>query len=162
MQPRMKQPALVIPEAMQAMLALAKAIERAGPPKRTLDLINLRASQINGCSYCVDLHAHELKKAGETDERLWAVAAWRESPHFSEAERAALALAEAATRLADTPDPVPDDVWAAAAKCYDEKQLAAILLEIAGINAWNRLNVPTRQTAGARPIERTPAPGRAA
>jgi AhpD family alkylhydroperoxidase len=153
MKSRMKQPALVLPDAMKALIDLEKAIAAAGPPKRVLDLINLRASQINGCGYCVDMHARDLKQGGETDERLWAVAAWRESRLFSEAERAALGLAEAATRIADRPDAVSDEVWADASRCYDEKQLAAILLQIAGINAWNRLNVAVRQTSAARPVE---------
>jgi len=154
MKSRMKQPALVLPDAMKALIDLEKAIAAAGLPKRTLDLVNLRASQINGCGYCVDMHARDLKQGGETDERLWALAAWRESRLFSEAERAALALTEAATRIADRPDAVPDDVWAQAARCYDETQLAAILLQIAGINAWNRLNVSVRQLAAAKPVER--------
>jgi len=153
MKSRMKQPALVLPDAMKALLDLEKAIAEAGLPKRTLDLINLRASQINGCGYCVDMHARDLKQAGETDERLWGVAAWRESRLFSEAERAALALTEAATRIADRPDAVCDEVWAEAARCYDERQLAAILLQIAGINAWNRLNVAVRQVSAARRVE---------
>ncbi len=154
MQARMKQPVMVIPEAFQAMQALAKATEKAGPPKRTLDLINLRASQINGCSFCVDMHSRDLKAGGETDERLWSVAAWRESPLFTEAERAALALTEAVTRIADKPDPVPDGVWALASRCYDEAQLAAILLQIGQINVWNRLNVATHQIAGVKPVVR--------
>lgn len=154
MKARMKQPAMVVPQAMKAMLDLGKAIAQTGMPQRTLDLINLRASQINGCGYCVDMHARDLKKAGETDERLWAVAAWRESPHFNDAERAALALTEAVTRIADRPEAVSDEIWAEAARCYDETQLAAILLEIAGINAWNRMNVATRQIAGAQPTQR--------
>ena len=154
MEARMKQPALVIPEAMKAMLDLAKAAAKGGTSKRLLDLINLRASQINGCGYCVDMHARDLKAGGETDERLWGVAAWRESPLFTEAERAALALTEAVTRIADNPDGVSDAVWADAARCYDERQLAGILLEIAAINAWNRMNVATRQLADVKPLGR--------
>jgi AhpD family alkylhydroperoxidase len=118
-------------------------------PKVTLDLVHLRASQINGCSVCVDMHARDLRKEGESDERLFAVAAWRETPYFTDAERAALALAEAATRLADRSDPVPDDVWDEAARQYDEQQLAALTLSIAHVNLWNRLNATTRQIAGA-------------
>ncbi|HEV2362813.1 MAG TPA: carboxymuconolactone decarboxylase family protein [Caulobacteraceae bacterium] len=145
----MNQPAMVIPEGMQALLALGKASMKSGVSRRLLDLVNLRASQINGCSYCVDMHARDPKQAGETDERLWGVAAWRESPHFSEAERAALALTEAATRLADRSDPIDDDVWNEAARRFDERQLAGLLLGIALINTWNRLNVATRQVAGS-------------
>jgi AhpD family alkylhydroperoxidase len=148
MKPRMTQPVMVIPDAMQAMLALAMSTENGGVPSRTIDLIYLRASQINGCSLCVDMHARDAKKAGETDERLFAVAAWREAPFFTDAERAALALTEAVTRLADRPDPVPDEIWDEAARHYDEKALAALVIAIAGINAWNRLNVVTRQMAG--------------
>jgi AhpD family alkylhydroperoxidase len=115
----------------------------------TLDLVHLRASQINGCSACVDSGAKSARQAGETDERLATVAAWREAPYFTDPERAALALAEAATRLADRPDPVPDQIWDAAAAHYDEKGLAAIVLMIAVSNLFNRLNATTRQVAGA-------------
>ena len=109
--------------------------------------MHLRASQINGCSACVDSGARSARKAGETEERLATVVAWREAPYFSDAERAALALAEAATRLADRPDPVPDEVWDAAAAHYDEKGLAAIVLMIAVTNLFNRLNATTCQVA---------------
>jgi AhpD family alkylhydroperoxidase len=149
MQQRMKQPAFVLPAAMQAMLALGKAAEVDGLPLVTRKLVELRASQINGCSLCVDMHARELKKAGEPDHRIFAVSAWRETPYFTDAERAALALTEATTRISDRADPVPDDVWEEATRHYDEKALAALLVNIATINAWNRLNVPVRQMAGA-------------
>jgi AhpD family alkylhydroperoxidase len=118
-------------------------------PPATLELVHLRASQINGCSFCVDWGARSAKKAGETDERLFAVAAWREAPYFTDAERAALALTEAVTRLADRADPVPDSIWDEAARHYDEQALAALLIEIAMINVWNRFNVAVRQPAGA-------------
>jgi AhpD family alkylhydroperoxidase len=149
MQARMKNPAMVLPGAMQPIQDLFKATSRGGVPQATLELVHLRASQINGCSACVDSGARGAKKAGETDERLFAVAAWREAPYFTDAERAALALAEAATRLADRADPVPDEVWAAAAAHYDEPGLAAIVLMIALTNLFNRLNATTRQVAGA-------------
>jgi AhpD family alkylhydroperoxidase len=110
--------------------------------------VHLRASQINGCSVCVDMHAEELEKAGETPKRMFAVAAWREAPYFTEAERAALALAEAVTRLSDRADPVPDDIWNEAARHYNEPALATLVLSIAAINLWNRLNAATRQVAG--------------
>jgi AhpD family alkylhydroperoxidase len=145
---RMKNPAMVLPEVMQALLALSKAAEKGGVPSKTVGLIQLRASQINGCSVCVDMHRRDLKKAGETDDRLFAVAAWRDAPYFTEAERAALALAEAVTRLSDQPDPVPDAVWEEATRHYDERALAAMITAIALINTWNRLNVTTRQVAG--------------
>lgn len=149
MQPRMSNPAMTVPGAMDALQALSAAGTQDGLPKGTIDLVHLRASQINGCSVCVDMHSRGAKKAGETDERLFAVGAWRESPYFSDAERAALALTEAVTRLSDRADPVPDEVFDQAAEYYDEPALAALLMQIASINAWNRLNVATRQIAGA-------------
>jgi len=134
---------------MQALVALGTSTNQAGVPPRTTDLVHLRASQINGCSVCVDLHARDARQAGETDERLFAVAAWRDAPYFSDAERAALALTEAATRLNDREDPVPDEIWDEAARHYDEPALAALIIQIVLINAWNRLNVTTRQVAGS-------------
>ena len=131
MQARMNNPAMIIPEAIKGLQALSASVEKAGVPKSTLGLIELRASQINGCSVCVDMHARQIKQAGETDERLFAVAAWRDAPYFSDAERAALALTEAVTRISDRPDPVPDEVWNNAARHYDEQALAALLLAIA-------------------------------
>ncbi len=148
MQARMSHPVMIVPDAMQALQALAQSTKRGGVPPRTALLVHLRASQINGCSVCVDMHARELGQAGETDARLFAVAAWRDAPYFSDAERAALALTEAVTRLSDRADPVPDAIWDEAARHYDEPALAALLLEIASINVWNRLNVTTRQVAG--------------
>jgi alkylhydroperoxidase family enzyme len=147
MQSRMKNPAMIVPGAMQALQALAKSAEQGGMPSQTLALVHLRASQINGCSVCVDL-AFRFKKAEDTDQRLFAVAAWREAPYFSDGERAALALAEALTRLSDRPDPVPDEIWEEARRHYDEPQLASLILWIAMTNVWNRLNVSTRQIAG--------------
>jgi len=147
MQTRMSNPAMVVPGVLQALATLGASAKQAGVPSRTIDLIHLRASQINGCGVCVDMHANDLKKTGETDERLFAVAAWREAPCFTNAERAALALAEAATRLSDQADPVPDEIWDEAAQHYDEQALAALIISIALINFWNRLNVTTRQVA---------------
>lgn len=149
MQARMKNPAMVLPDVMQPLLALGAAA-RKGVPPRTLGLVLLRASQINGCGFCVDMHARDAKKEGDTDERLFAVSAWRDAPYFTDAERAALALAESATRLADRADAVPDDVWEEAARHYDEPTLAALILNIAVVNLWNRLNVPTRTVAGVQ------------
>ncbi|MEU9111574.1 carboxymuconolactone decarboxylase family protein [Streptomyces sp. NPDC048483] len=148
MQARMQNPAVVIPEAMPAILDVIKAVQKGGVPETTLELVHLRASQINGCSYCVVGGALKAKKDGESDERLHAVAAWREAPFFTDAERAALALAEAATRLADRADPVPDAIWDEAARHYDEPQLAALTLMIGVTNLFNRLNVTTQQVAG--------------
>jgi AhpD family alkylhydroperoxidase len=144
----MKQPAVIYPETMQAMLALAASTKSSGLPERLLELIHLRASQINGCAFCADMHAKALKRSGEPDERLHTVATWHDAPFFTDAERAALALTEAGTRLADRADPVPDEIWEEAKRHYDEKQLAAIVIHVAAINAWNRMNVITRQVAG--------------
>src|ERR1051326_1433769 len=127
MQARMKNPVFVLPEAMQALQALGKA-SQGGLSEALLQLVELRASQINGCGVCVDMHSRELKHAGESDERINTVAVWRDVSYFTEAERAALALTEAATRLADRPDPVPDEVWDDAARHYDDAQLAALVL----------------------------------
>jgi AhpD family alkylhydroperoxidase len=148
MQARIENPAVTVPGALPALQKLAAAIGQAGLPASTLYLVELRASQINGCSVCVDIHTRELQAAGEPNERIFAVAAWREASYFTDAERAALALTEAATRLADRPDPVPDDVWQEAARHYEEPQLAALVVAIAAINAWNRLNAATRQVSG--------------
>lgn len=145
---RMQNPAVIIPEAMESILAVVKAARTGGVPETTLELVHLRASQINGCGFCVDAGARSARKAGESDERLLAVAAWRETPYFTDAERAALALAEAATRLADRPDPVPDAIWDEAAAHYDERQLAGLLLWIGVTNLFNRLNATTKQIAG--------------
>jgi AhpD family alkylhydroperoxidase len=148
MQPRINNPAMTVPGAMQALQQLGAAARSAGVPATTLYLIEVRASQINGCSVCLDLHSRELKAAGEPDERIVMVGAWREAPYFSDAERAALALTEAATRLADRADPIPDEVWEAAARHYDASQLAGLVVAIAAINAWNRINAATRQITG--------------
>src|SRR5262245_3441399 len=148
MQARMKNPIAVLPDAFKALMVLNKATENADLPYITRKLVELRASQINGCSVCVVMHAHELRKAGEKDDRIVAVAAWRVAPYFNDAERAALALTEAATRLADRADPVPDEVWDEAARHYEERALAALVIEIGMINFWNRLNAATRQIAG--------------
>jgi AhpD family alkylhydroperoxidase len=148
MQARMKNPAVVL-GAFEPAQALYKAAYTSGVDHATLELVHLRVSQINGCSACVDSGVKGARKAGETDERLATVAAWREAPYFTDGERAALALAEAATRLADRPDPVPDEIWDAAADHFDEKQLAGVVLMIGVTNLYNRLNATTRQVAGA-------------
>jgi len=145
----MKNPGSILPGAMQAILAVNGATEKGGVAPATLGLVHLRASQINGCSACVDAGAKSARQAGEPEERLFAVAAWREAPYFTDAERAALALTEAVTRLSDRPDPVPDDLWNEATRHYDERQLAALVLMIAQTNLFNRLNITTRQVAGA-------------
>ncbi|HEY1880824.1 MAG TPA: carboxymuconolactone decarboxylase family protein [Caulobacteraceae bacterium] len=146
----MRNPAIVLPDVLPASHRLEKIIDSSGLSKLMLNLAYLRVSQINGCSFCVDMHSRDLKKGGESDERIWAVGAWRESPHFNDAERAALALTEAATRLNDRPDPVPDEVWNQAARHFDERALAALVVGIGVINFWNRINVTIRQVADAR------------
>jgi AhpD family alkylhydroperoxidase len=148
MQARIKNPALTVSGALEAFQKLGASATTAGIPENTLALLHLRASQINGCSVCVDMHSRELEDAGESSERMHTVAAWRETPYFSDAERAALALTEAATRLADRSDPVPDEVWNEAARHYSEPQLAALVVAIAAINAFNRVNATTRQISG--------------
>lgn len=148
MKARMNHPVMVVPEAMKALQALSESTKPA-LPERLLELVHLRASQINGCSVCVDMHPKLARRAGETDERLFAVGAWRDAPYFSDAERAALALTEAVTRLSDREDPVTDAVWDEAARHFNEPQLASLVLGIAAINVWNRLNVAVRQPVGA-------------
>jgi AhpD family alkylhydroperoxidase len=148
LEPRIDHPAQTLPGAMQALQRLDQATKRAGVPEATHEMIKLRAGQINGCSACVDIHSRLLKAMGEPDERIFGIGAWRESTYYSDAERAALALAEAVTRLADRPDPVSDEVWDDAARHYDEEQMAALVLSIAAINTWNRLNAATRQVTG--------------
>ncbi|MFD4411957.1 carboxymuconolactone decarboxylase family protein [Streptomyces sp. NPDC058476] len=149
MQARMKNPAMILPGAMESIQGLYKATSKGGVPQQTLELVHLRASQINGCSACVDAGARGGRKAGLTDERLWSVAAWREAPFYSEAERAALALAEEMTRLNDrSGDAVSDEVWDEVADHYDEQQLAALILWIATTNFFNRLNATIKEPAG--------------
>jgi AhpD family alkylhydroperoxidase len=148
MQPRMKNPAFVLPGAMEALRGLGEPIAHGGVPRATIELVHLRASQINGCSVCVDMHARSLLKHGEATAKVVAVSAWREAPYFSDAERAALDLAEAVTRLSDRPDAVSDAIWNEAARHYDEKRLAALVMAVAAVNVWNRLNAATRQVGG--------------
>jgi len=147
MEARLTNPAMLLPEAMKALLTLAA--EHGGLPPATVNLVNLRVSQINGCSVCLEGHARIMKKAGESDERIYTVGGWRDAPYFSDAERAALALTEAVTRVADRPDPMPDEIWNEAARHYDERALGAQLIQIGVINVFNRLNVATRQVAEA-------------
>jgi AhpD family alkylhydroperoxidase len=150
MQERITNPAVLVPGALDAFRGLTASATNAGIPETTLQMVDLRASQINGCSACVDIHSRALGHLGERSERIHLVAAWREAPYFSDSERAALALAEAATRIADRADPVPDEVWDEAARHYSEEQLAALVVAIASINAFNRANVATRQITSER------------
>ncbi|CAI9404873.1 carboxymuconolactone decarboxylase family protein [Nocardioides sp. T2.26MG-1] len=149
MEPRMNHPVFVVPDALKSLIAYDRAAEGLGVPAETLEMLRLRASQINGCSVCVELHSTNLEKEGISRERLFAVAAWRDAPYFTDPERAALGLVEAVTRVADRGEPVPDEVWDEAARQYDEQGLAALLIAITSINVWNRLNAATRQVAGA-------------
>ncbi len=148
LQARMPNPASAVPDAFPALRALGEAVHRAGVPDLTLELVNMRASQINGCGVCLAQHPRIAKRRGEADERIWTVAAWRDAPYYDEAERAALALTEDLTRLSDRSHAVSDEIWEAAAEHYDEQQLGTLVMAIALINVWNRLNVATRQVAG--------------
>lgn len=148
MAPRITNPTLAFPQARQALLDLRASVDHTGIPSTTRCLVEVRASQINGCSVCVDMHTRELMRAGEPDERIHTIATWRDAPYFTAPERAALALAEAATRLADRPDPVPDPIWDEAARHYTEPQLGALVIAIATINAFNRLQAVTGQISG--------------
>ncbi len=171
MHARMNNPGLLVPDALKALQAFSGTY--AGRlPRATIEMVNLRASQINGCSVCVEMHSRALRQLDVPEEKVFAVAAWRESPYFVAKERAALALAESLTRIADHPEGVPDGVWSEAARLYDESALAALVLSVAAINTWNRLNVAVRQVAGpwtaqagggeAGSAEREPKPARRA
>lgn len=148
MEPRMKSPVFSLPGSRETLHKLAKTSEDAGVPTITLELVQARVGQINGCAPCVDIHTRILKKRGERDQRIFTLAVWRETPYFTEPERAALALAEAVTRLSDRTNAVPDEVWAEASKHFSETALSGLLLAIGVANLWNRLNVPTHQVTG--------------
>ena len=148
MQRRIESPALTLPGSGEALQAIGKATEGCGVPPATLELVHLRVGQINGCSVCVDMHSRALEKLGEKGPRIFALGAWRETPYYTEAERAALTLAEAATRLSDRADAVPDEVWREASRHFSAAELGALVMTIAVANLWNRLNVPTRQVTG--------------
>lgn len=148
MQSRIKNPFFVVPDTYKAVIALSGAVTKTGISHRTLELVNMRVSQINGCSVCLEFHAHALAQLGETSERLITLAGWRDTPYFTPAERAALAYAEAATRLADRSEAVSDEVWAELTRHYSESELAALVLQVGMINLWNRVNVTTGQVAG--------------
>ncbi|MEV4571500.1 carboxymuconolactone decarboxylase family protein [Nonomuraea sp. NPDC049419] len=150
MRARMTNPAYVLPGGMKGIGAIFKAVNEGGISHEVQEFVGLRASQINGCGACVHAHTQALVKAGETVERIAAVAAWREAPFFSDAERAALELAEAVTRLADrSGEAVDDELWDLVADHYDEKQISALLLLIGVTNLFNRLNAAIKEPAGA-------------
>ena len=125
-----------------------RVVAESSLPAATQGLCKIRASQINGCGYCVDMHSKDAAHAGESQLRLNLVATWREATVFTEAERAALELTEQGTRIADAAGGVTDEAWESAARHFDEEQLGALVSLIAEINTWNRLNVITRQPAG--------------
>lgn len=154
MEPRMKNPAMILPDAGQAIQTLIATAYRGGVPRQTLELVHLRVSQINGCGACLDSGSRQGEKSGETDERLFALAGWRHAPYYTDAERAALELGETMTRFTDRSDAVPDAIWNEAARHYDEKGLAVLVLWIALVNVFNRVNVATGQVAGPQPWEK--------
>ena len=135
-------------KVLKYIISAGKVISDSTLPAATQELVTLRASQINGCGFCTDMHTKDAAHAGETSTRLNLVAAWREAKVFTDAERAALELAEQGTRIADAAGGVTDEAWANAAKHYDEDQLAALVCLIAFINAFNRVNVIVQQPAG--------------
>jgi AhpD family alkylhydroperoxidase len=137
-----------VAKALGHLAAAGKVAADSALPAATQDLVRIRASQINGCSFCADMHTKEAAAAGETSVRLNLVATWREATVFTDSERAALELAEQGTRIADAAGGVTDDAWGNAAKHYDDEQLAALVLTISLINAYNRANVIIRQPAG--------------
>ncbi|HET8560777.1 MAG TPA: carboxymuconolactone decarboxylase family protein [Marmoricola sp.] len=135
----------VAPDLYRAYLGLERAVHAAVDPT-LYELIKTRASQVNGCAYCVDMHTKDARAQGETEQRLYLLSAWREVPLYTERERAALALTEAVTLVADTR--VPEDVWADAAKVFTEEELAGVLMAIVAINGWNRIAISSRTPAG--------------
>jgi AhpD family alkylhydroperoxidase len=138
----------VLTKFVKYLVSASKVLADSPLPAATRELVNLRASQINGCACCADMHTKDAAQAGETQLRLNLVAVWREATVFTDAERAALELTEQGTRIADAGPGVTDEAWANAAKHYDDDQLAALVALIAEINAWNRVNVITRQPGG--------------
>ncbi|HWV38670.1 MAG TPA: carboxymuconolactone decarboxylase family protein [Vulgatibacter sp.] len=136
----------VAPKAIEAMLQLENATAGLGLERPLYELIKIRASQINGCAHCIDMHTKDARAAGETEQRIYALDAWRETPFFTERERAALALTEAITLI--TQGQVPEEVWAQAAAQFDEKELGALVMAAVTINAWNRIAISSRTLAG--------------
>ncbi|WP_310962007.1 carboxymuconolactone decarboxylase family protein [Nocardioides terrisoli] len=134
------------PDLYKAYLHLETAVRRSGIDPTLYELVKTRASQINGCAFCIDMHTKDARAAGETEQRLYGLSAWRELPIYTDRERAALALTEAVTRVADTH--VPDDVWDEAARVFSQPELGQVLMAIVTINGWNRMAISTRQAAG--------------
>ena len=136
----------VAPGVLQSMLGMARYLSQSGLDPKLQDLVHLRVSQINGCAYCIDMHWKDLRAAGETEQRLYGLGAWAESPYYTDRERAALAWAESVTRLED--GHVPDPVFNAARRFFTEKELSDLTLAVVLINGWNRLNIAFRAPAG--------------
>jgi AhpD family alkylhydroperoxidase len=136
----------VAPEAYQAMGGLGKYVRQSGLEQPLLELVRMRASQINGCAFCLDMHSKDARAAGETEQRLYALNAWREAPFYTERERAALAWTEALTLVSQTH--VPDDVYEMARKQFSEKEIVDLTLAVAEINAWNRISISLRAVPG--------------
>lgn len=148
---RMPHPAFLLEGGMDALSAMNKVAGSTDLPAAIVHLVTLRASQINGCSWCTVEHTRELREVdGASDERIAAAASWREAPYFTARERAALAFTEAVTRVADRADPVPDDLWNEVASVFSKREIAALLFSIGTINVWNRINAAIRQPAGKR------------
>jgi AhpD family alkylhydroperoxidase len=145
MEPRINY-AKVAPDVFEAMLGLMNYLRKSGLDESLLNLLCLRASQINGCAYCLDMHWKDLRAAGETEQRLYGLDAWEESPYYSDRERAALAWTEAVTNIRE--GHVSDEVYEHARKYFTEKELADLTLAITAINGWNRLNIAARTVAG--------------
>jgi len=135
------------PNVVKAMLGLHKPLSQSGLEKGLLDLLYFRVSQINGCAFCLDMHSKDLRAEGETEQRLYVLEAWRESPFYSDRERAALAWSEAVTTLKDKE--VPDDIYKQARAQFSEAELVNLTLAVVAINGWNRLNIAFRTTPGA-------------
>ena len=147
MQKRLPQYAKVCPEALNAMLALGQAVQKTGLSPQLIELVNYRVSQLNGCTFCLDMHSKDLRARGESEQRLYMISVWREAPHlYSDRERAALAWAEAVTRLEN--QQVPDAVYDAVSQKLSEMELAQLTLAIVAINGWNRFNVAFHTPAG--------------
>jgi AhpD family alkylhydroperoxidase len=142
--PRMTNVYQLAADGRRGLKALESYVEHSGLPQNLVELIRIRASQINGCALCVGMHSRAARRLGESDDRLWSVAAWRDTTFFTDTERAALALTEAMTRIADNSAGVPDDLWYDASGHFSEAELAALVMAIASVNAWNRINVATR------------------
>lgn len=148
---RMPHPAFLLDGGFDALAAMNRVAASSDLPVAILHLVTLRASQINGCSWCTVEHTRELREEdGASDARIAAVASWREAPYFTARERVALAFAEAVTRVAERPDPVPDELWAEVTGVFSNTEISALLFTIGTINVWNRINAAIRQPAGKR------------